>query len=141
MALVAQAADALQAAHDKGIVHRDVKPGNIMRLNATNTIKVADFGICRIDGSEAGDATRTQIGNVLGTPHYMSPEQVVGEKVIALRSFSRRRRALSAPHGPLAVRRRYADQRRLQDHQDRSAVARQGARGPAAELAPHRRAR
>ncbi len=53
-----------------------------MRLTDTNTIKVADFGICRIDGNDAGDATQqTQVGNVLGTPHYMSPEQVIGEKV------------------------------------------------------------
>ena len=59
-----------------------MKPGNIMRLTDSNTIKVADFGICRIDGSDANDATQqTQIGNVLGTPHYMSPEQVIGEKV------------------------------------------------------------
>ena len=101
-----------------------------MLVRDTTTIKVADFGICRIDGGDANDATQqTQIGNVLGTPHYMSPEQVIGrEGRLALRPLLRRRRALPAAHRPPALRGRHADQRRLQDHQDRAAVARQAAR-------------
>jgi eukaryotic-like serine/threonine-protein kinase len=68
-------AEGLAFAHEKGIVHRDIKPANIMLLK-DGTVKVADFGIARISTSSA-----TQTGTVLGTPSYMSPEQVAGQKV------------------------------------------------------------
>jgi len=74
--IVAQVADALDYAHNKGIVHRDIKPANIMRLSETHEIKVTDFGIARIASS-----SKTKTGVILGTPSYMSPEQVAGKKV------------------------------------------------------------
>lgn len=67
--------EALQYAHSKGVVHRDIKPSNIMRTDHGD-IKIADFGIARIESSEL-----TQTGTVIGTPGYMSPEQLMGQRV------------------------------------------------------------
>jgi tRNA A-37 threonylcarbamoyl transferase component Bud32 len=73
--MLARVADALQYAHDHGIVHRDVKPSNIM-ISADGTATLMDFGLARRD---AGEVTMTLEGQVLGTPAYMSPEQAAGE--------------------------------------------------------------
>ncbi len=72
---VSKVADALDFAHQQGVFHRDIKPANIMLLK-DGTIRVADFGIARIQGS-----SKTATGTVLGTPSYMSPEQVSGKKI------------------------------------------------------------
>lgn len=73
-----QLARALGYAHERGIVHRDIKPGNIMVLKDRKSVKVTDFGIAHID---EGVQQRTQVGALLGTPQYMSPEQARGDKV------------------------------------------------------------
>ncbi|GAB3772171.1 hypothetical protein GCM10028796_42310 [Ramlibacter monticola] len=80
LAMGIQLANALGYAHAHGIVHRDIKPGNIIRLQGGDTIKVTDFGIAHMDAPGAGEQ-RTRVGDVLGTPQYMSPEQTRGEKL------------------------------------------------------------
>lgn len=67
----------LQYSHERGVVHRDIKPGNIM-LTRDGQAKIADFGIARIESS-----SMTQVGTVMGTPGYMSPEQFMGQTVDA----------------------------------------------------------
>ncbi|MCC6534941.1 MAG: protein kinase [Burkholderiales bacterium] len=73
--IMAEILDALQHAHERGVVHRDMKPANVILLD-NGAVKVADFGIARLETSEL-----TQAGAVLGTPAYMSPEQFLGQTV------------------------------------------------------------
>jgi serine/threonine-protein kinase len=74
--ITARVADALAYAHSQGVVHRDIKPANVMVDAASGLVKVMDFGVARIT-----DANRTRTGLVLGTPSYMSPEQMAGRPV------------------------------------------------------------
>jgi eukaryotic-like serine/threonine-protein kinase len=74
--LVVLASEALNYAHNQKVVHRDIKPANVMLIPALSTIKLTDFGIARIT-----DSSKTKTGLVLGTPSYMSPEQLVGKHI------------------------------------------------------------
>ncbi|MGW2305172.1 tetratricopeptide repeat protein [Streptomyces sp. NPDC001809] len=75
-----QVADALAYTHRHGVVHRDLKPANIMRLR-DGTVKICDFGIARL-GADVGFTSKlTGVGIAMGTPHYMSPEQIGGGEV------------------------------------------------------------
>ncbi|MBI5625669.1 MAG: CHASE2 domain-containing protein [Nitrosomonadales bacterium] len=76
MSIIARVADALDYAHKLNVVHRDIKPANIMYDPESDTPKVTDFGIARIT-----DSSKTKTGMVLGTPSYMSPEQLAGKKI------------------------------------------------------------
>jgi len=76
LSIVARVAEALAYAHKQNVVHRDIKPANIMYEFDSDTVKVTDFGIARIT-----DSSKTKTGLVLGTPSFMSPEQIAGKKV------------------------------------------------------------
>ena len=76
LSIVARVAEALAYAHRQNVVHRDIKPANIMYELESDTVKVTDFGIARIT-----DSSKTKTGMVLGTPSFMSPEQLAGKKV------------------------------------------------------------
>lgn len=83
LAIGIQVADALGEAHEKGVVHRDIKPANVL-LDENGRVKVLDFGLAKILGGEgnvfssAATVDVTNPGTILGTPHYMSPEQALG---------------------------------------------------------------
>jgi eukaryotic-like serine/threonine-protein kinase len=76
LSIAARVAEALAYAHRQNVVHRDIKPANIMYELDSDTVKVTDFGIARIT-----DSSKTKTGLVLGTPSFMSPEQIAGKKV------------------------------------------------------------
>jgi tRNA A-37 threonylcarbamoyl transferase component Bud32 len=75
LALVPKICEALQYAHDEGILHRDIKPENIL-LDTRGRVKIADFGIAKLVGDDAREAKLTESGSAVGTPHYMAPEQL-----------------------------------------------------------------
>jgi serine/threonine-protein kinase len=79
--LVGQACDGVQAAHEAGIVHRDLKPDNLFVIDVEGRpfVKILDFGISKFDPGKTGGHALTQEGAALGTPYYMSPEQIRGE--------------------------------------------------------------
>jgi eukaryotic-like serine/threonine-protein kinase len=76
VSIIARATEALGYAHRQGVVHRDIKPANMMYHPESDTLKVTDFGIARLT-----DSSKTKTGMVLGTPSYMSPEQLAGKKI------------------------------------------------------------
>src|SRR5258708_1806242 len=78
--LMGELLDALDFAHEAGVIHRDIKPANVM-IDAAGHAKLADFGVARVTeaGGEQGEATRA--GAMVGTPSYMSPEQIQGQTI------------------------------------------------------------
>ena len=80
-----QIAEGLAAAHDRGLVHRDIKPDNIFLEGATNSVKIIDFGLARDVSEDRSMAQVTMDGAVVGTPAYMAPERI-GDKALDART-------------------------------------------------------
>ena len=113
LSICERVADALGYAHTMGVVHRDIKPANIMYEPESDTAKVTDFGIARIT-----DSSKTKTGMVLGTPSYMSPEQLGGKKIDGRsRPLLARRDALPDALRAPAVRGRVDDAAHVRDRQ------------------------
>src|SRR5262249_48163170 len=82
LGLFAKVCDAVQHAHEKGVIHRDLKPGNIL-VGETGQPKVLDFGVARATDADLQTTTgRTQIGELIGTLSYMSPEQTAADPAL-----------------------------------------------------------
>lgn len=79
LAIVPELCDALQFAHNKGVIHRDIKPENIL-MAADGSVKIADFGLSRILGNDTQPTALTRTHQVMGTPRYMAPEQFEGAR-------------------------------------------------------------
>src|SRR3954464_7167465 len=75
--IMCELCDALDFAHNAGIIHRDIKPANVM-IDAQGRTKLTDFGVARVQDSDKTSVERTQAGTMVGTPAYMSPEQITG---------------------------------------------------------------
>lgn len=78
-----QISSALELAHERGVIHRDIKPHNVFLTKEKDEVKILDFGLAKLTSPEEGAPTLTQSGHTIGTPAYMSPEQCMGLKLDA----------------------------------------------------------
>ena len=78
LALMARICDAVQHAHQRGVIHRDLKPGNVL-VDTTGQPKILDFGIAKVTDADVGATMQTDLGEIVGTLAYMSPEQITGD--------------------------------------------------------------